>query len=96
MYLNFGGIGALIGHELTHGFDNSGRQYDEEGEYLSDMRKRSSKYVNNFEFICLRISKFKISVDPQQLYVSAIALYKLFCLKVIVITGGMRKQTKHF
>lgn len=29
--LNYGGMGAIIGHELTHGFDDQGRQFDAKG-----------------------------------------------------------------
>ena len=29
--INYGAVGMVIGHELTHGFDDQGRQYDKDG-----------------------------------------------------------------
>src|SRR5260370_2478076 len=39
--VNYGGIGAVIGHEMTPGFDDQGRQYDKVGN-LTDWRSPQS------------------------------------------------------
>ncbi|MDO4228929.1 MAG: M13-type metalloendopeptidase [Capnocytophaga sp.] len=44
--VNFGGIGAVIGHEMTHGFDDSGAEFDGDGN-LQNWWTAADK--NNFE-----------------------------------------------
>ena len=44
--LNYGGIGCIIGHELTHGFDDQGRKYDEYGN-ISDWWTK--KDIENYQ-----------------------------------------------
>jgi putative endopeptidase len=44
--LNFGGIGAVIGHELTHGFDDQGALFDAEGNLKNWWTPEDQKAFN--------------------------------------------------
>lgn len=54
---NYGGIGAVIGHEIGHGFDDQGAKYDGDGnlnDWWSDsdrieFEKRSKKLIDQYE-----------------------------------------------
>ena len=41
--VNYGAIGMVIGHEMTHGFDNTGRQFDKDGNLRDWWTKDDSK-----------------------------------------------------
>jgi putative endopeptidase len=55
--VNYGGIGAVIGHEMTHGFDDSGRKFDAQGnqrdwwtpEDLKNFEARAKCVENQFD-----------------------------------------------
>jgi putative endopeptidase len=63
--INYGGIGVVIGHEMTHGFDDQGRKYDEKGN-LNDwwcaedtvkFKERTQQLVKLFDEYELRGNK---------------------------------------
>jgi putative endopeptidase len=41
--VNYGAIGAVIGHEMTHGFDDEGRQFDPKGNLVDWWSPESAK-----------------------------------------------------
>jgi putative endopeptidase len=59
--LNYGGIGAVIGHELTHGYDDQGRLYDANGN-LSNWwtTEDSTNFVKRTEVLVHQFNHYKI------------------------------------
>ncbi len=57
--VNYGGIGVVIGHEMTHGFDDQGRNYDKDGNLIDwwtaedavRFKERADKLVDQYDQI---------------------------------------------
>jgi putative endopeptidase len=55
--VNYGGMGAVIGHEMTHGFDDQGRRFDAQGnlrdwwtpEDAARFKERAQRIIDQFD-----------------------------------------------
>ncbi|KAG9260766.1 endothelin-converting enzyme 1 [Astyanax mexicanus] len=63
--LNFGGIGVVMGHELTHAFDDQGREYDKDGN-LRSWWKNSSVEAFKRQTRCMveQYSNYSVNNEP--------------------------------
>ncbi len=59
--INYGGIGAVIGHEMTHGFDDQGRQFAADGN-LKDWwtADDANKFKSKADMVVNQYSRFKV------------------------------------
>lgn len=59
--INYGAIGCVIGHEMTHGFDDQGRQYDAKGN-LNDRwtKEGAEKFKAKSDAQAQQYDEFKI------------------------------------
>lgn len=59
--LNYGGIGVVIGHEITHGFDDKGRQFDKDGNMMQWWNDATVKaFRQQAQCIVDQYSKYKL------------------------------------
>ncbi|XP_022176698.1 membrane metallo-endopeptidase-like 1 isoform X3 [Myzus persicae] len=55
--LNYGFFGSMLGHELTHGFDNTGRRFDQDGnenmwwtnQSTAEYEKRTKCFIHHYD-----------------------------------------------
>ncbi len=58
--VNYGAIGMVIGHEITHGFDDSGRQYDAKGNLKDWWTKEDAKqYLARSEAVVKQFNAYE-------------------------------------
>jgi putative endopeptidase len=59
--INYGAIGAIIGHEMTHGFDDEGRQFDKNGN-LKDWwtKEDADNFIKQTNVLVDQYNSFKI------------------------------------
>ncbi len=63
---NYGAIGVVIGHELTHGFDDQGRNYDKDGNLNDWWTEEDSKnFDNNKQVLIDAFNAVKVLDDPE-------------------------------
>jgi putative endopeptidase len=59
--VNYGSIGATIGHELTHGFDDQGRQYDSKGNLKDWWTAADAKrFQERAEFVARQYDAYEV------------------------------------
>ena len=61
--LNYGAIGVVIGHEMTHGFDDSGRKFDADGNHKEWWSEEDAKRFN--QLADKLVEQFdKVEIEP--------------------------------
>jgi putative endopeptidase len=62
--VNYGGAGAVVGHELTHGFDDQGRKFDERGNLRNWWTEADAKaYEARASCIADQYSEYVVAGD---------------------------------
>lgn len=61
MYMNFAMIGSIIGHEITHGFDDQGRQFDKSGKLFNWWAPvTNEKYIKKVQCIINQYGNYTV------------------------------------
>jgi len=81
--INFGSMGAVVGHEMTHGFDDKGRKFNFEGNMMDWWTKDDGlEYEKRVEVMVEQANKIEIHGKKVQ--------GKLTCGENIADLGGLR------
>jgi len=73
LYMNYGAIGFVVGHEITHGFDDQGSQKDGDGNLVDWWEPQSKKrYLEKAQCIIDQYGNYTVEVDGETLNVNGV------------------------
>lgn len=110
--VNYGGIGAVIGHEMTHGFDDQGRKYDGDGNMrdwwtqqdADNYKARADKLANQYSSY-IAVDSLHVNgmltlgeniADLGGMLISYYALKKTLSGKDIALNEGFTPEQRFF
>jgi putative endopeptidase len=80
--VNYGAMGAVVGHEMTHGFDDKGRKFNSDGNMIDWWTEEDAKeYEKRVEVMVNQANDFKVHDQAVQ--------GKLTCGENIADSGGI-------
>ncbi|XP_012341467.1 neprilysin-1-like isoform X2 [Apis florea] len=89
--LNYGGIGVVIGHEITHGFDDKGRQFDKDGNMMQWWNNATVKaFRERAQCIVDQYSRYKL--QEVDLYING----KMTQGENIADNGGLKQSFRAY
>eukprot|EP00092_Neocalanus_flemingeri_P028315 GFUD01030752.1.p1 GENE.GFUD01030752.1~~GFUD01030752.1.p1 ORF type:complete len:774 (+),score=182.51 GFUD01030752.1:202-2523(+) len=73
LYMNYGAIGFVVGHEITHGFDDEGSQKDGDGNLVDWWEPETKKkYLEKAQCIIDQYGNYTVKVEGEELNVNGI------------------------
>eukprot|EP00092_Neocalanus_flemingeri_P076808 GFUD01095301.1.p1 GENE.GFUD01095301.1~~GFUD01095301.1.p1 ORF type:complete len:774 (+),score=162.06 GFUD01095301.1:198-2519(+) len=73
LYMNYGAIGFVVGHEITHGFDDQGSQKDGDGNLVDWWEPETKKkYLEKAQCIIDQYGNYTVKVEGENLNVNGI------------------------
>jgi predicted metalloendopeptidase len=77
--LNYGYLGFVLGHEITHGFDNKGRQFDADG-HLNDWltKKSSDNFISRTHCFIAHYGSYLMPGTDDMVFIFFLILYYFF------------------
>ncbi|CAI6356922.1 unnamed protein product [Macrosiphum euphorbiae] len=92
--MNYGAIGFVIGHEITHGFDDQGRKYDKQGN-LVDWWARKTKKRFLEKVLCIIKQYGNYTVDEVGLKVCCVQFwYIMITFSADAFRGRIYRSSK--